>query len=274
MHLLRIRATLACVASLVALAAQAQPRSENIVNKPHTVLELRQYTLHPGKRDVLIDIFERNFVEGQEAHGMRIIGQFRDLDNPDRFVWLRSFPDMPARAAALNGFYTGPVWQSHRSAANPTMVDSDNVLLLRPAREGTGFPADSVALPPRDAKGAGKGLVVASIVYLRGTVPAPFVDFWEKELRPEWERAGTPVVAELTTETSANNFPRLPVREGERVFVWFATFKNQAAHDEQRRALAASPDWRVISGRLSQWTHQPIEILRLEPTSRSRLHGG
>src|SRR5688572_17214164 len=139
MHLPRIRATLACVASLVALAAQAQPRSENIVNKPHTVLELRQYTLHPGKRDVLIDIFERNFVEGQEAHGMRIIGQFRDLDSPDRFVWMRSFPDMRARAAALNGFYFGPVWQGHRNAANPTMVDSDNVLLLRPARNESGF---------------------------------------------------------------------------------------------------------------------------------------
>lgn len=274
MHSLRIHATLACVASLVALVAHAQPRTENAANTPHTVLELRQYTLHPGKRDVLIDVFERNFVEGQEAHGMRIIGQFRDLDNPDRFVWLRSFPDMPARAAALNGFYFGPVWQSHRGAANPTMVDSDNVLLLRPSREGAGFPADSVALPPRDAKGAGRGLAVANIVYLRGTVPGPFADFWKNELKPEWEKAGAPVVAELVTETGANNFPRLPVREGEKVFVWFATFKNQAAHDEQRRALAASPDWRVISGKLSQWTHQPIETLRLEPTARSRLHGG
>src|SRR5687767_14085568 len=59
------------------------------------VVELRQYTLHPGQRDVLIELFEREFVETQEAEGMRIVGQFRDLDNPDRFVWLRGFPDMP-----------------------------------------------------------------------------------------------------------------------------------------------------------------------------------
>jgi hypothetical protein len=244
------------------------------MDTPHTVLELRQYTLHPGKRDVLIDIFERNFVEGQEAHGMRIIGQFRDLDSPDRFVWLRSFPDMPARAAALNGFYFGPVWQGNRNAANPTMVDSDNVLLLRPAREGSGFPVGKGTLPPIDAKGAGKGLVIAHIVYLRSTVPGPFADFFEKELKPEWEKAGTPIVAELSTETGANNFPRLPVREGEKVFVWFATFKDRSAHDEQRRALNASPEWRAINGKLSQWTHQPVEILRLEPTARSRLQGG
>ncbi|PYL74556.1 MAG: hypothetical protein DMF26_10535, partial [Verrucomicrobia bacterium] len=48
------------------------------------IVELRQYTLHPGKRDVLIDLFDREFVESQEALGMKIIGQFRDLDNPNR----------------------------------------------------------------------------------------------------------------------------------------------------------------------------------------------
>jgi hypothetical protein len=35
---------------------------------------------------------------------MRIIGQFRDLDHPDRFVWLRGFADMEARTQALGAF--------------------------------------------------------------------------------------------------------------------------------------------------------------------------
>jgi hypothetical protein len=274
MHLFRTAATAASALSLLCLVAQAEPRTAPIARAPHTVIELRQYTLHPGKRDVLIDIFDRNFVEGQEAEGMRIIGQFRDLDNPDHFVWLRSFSDMPARATSLNGFYFGPVWQSHRNDANPTMIDSDNVLLLRPARAGTGFPAVDATLPPRDAQGAGKGLVVASIVYLRSTTPGEFVDFFEKELKPEWEKAGMPVVAELATETSPNNFQKLPVREGERVFIWFTTFEDSAAYDKQRRALAASVEWRVLRGKLSLWTYQPVETLRLEPTARSRLNGG
>ncbi|RVA26527.1 NIPSNAP family protein, partial [Mesorhizobium sp. M7D.F.Ca.US.004.03.1.1] len=55
------------------------------------VVELRQYTLKPGRRDTLIDIFDGRLIEGQEDAGMTIIGQFRDLDRPDMFVWMRGF---------------------------------------------------------------------------------------------------------------------------------------------------------------------------------------
>ena len=62
------------------------------------VVELRQYTLKSGQRDTLIALFEREFVESQEAVGIELIGTFRDLDDPDRFVWLRGFPTwLPAR---------------------------------------------------------------------------------------------------------------------------------------------------------------------------------
>ncbi len=61
------------------------------------VIELRRYTLHPGHREILIRLFDREFVEPQEAAGMRVIGQFRDLSDPDRFVWLRGFTDMSSR---------------------------------------------------------------------------------------------------------------------------------------------------------------------------------
>ena len=33
---------------------------------------------------------------------MRVIGQFRDIGDPNRFVWLRGFPDMPSREKALS----------------------------------------------------------------------------------------------------------------------------------------------------------------------------
>ena len=39
-------------------------------------------------------LFERELLEGQEAIGMTVVGQFHDLNNPDRFVWLRGFSDM------------------------------------------------------------------------------------------------------------------------------------------------------------------------------------
>lgn len=100
-----------------------------------SIVEFRQYTLRPGARETLIELFEREFVTGQQAVGITVGGRFRDLDDPDRFVWLRAFPDMAHRRRALEAFYTGPVWREHRDVANATMIDSDDVLLLR----GPGF---------------------------------------------------------------------------------------------------------------------------------------
>jgi hypothetical protein len=114
----------------------------------YPVVELRQYTLRPGQRDVLIDLFDREFVESQEADGMAIVGQFRDLDDTDRFTWIRGFASMPARARALASFYGGPAWKAHSAAANATMIDSDNVLLLRPVTARSGFPPPAAARPP------------------------------------------------------------------------------------------------------------------------------
>jgi quinol monooxygenase YgiN len=257
-------------AVLAATTSFGAPK-EGAVSSANTVVELRQYTLYPGQRDVLIDVFERNFIEGQEVEGMRIIGTFRDLDDPDRFVWLRSFPDMAARAPALNGFYNGPVWKAHRTVANATMVDAANVLLLRAARPGAGFQRVNVPLPPREATGAGRGLIEASIVYLRRSTSGDFVDFFEKELEPQWRRAGGSVLVKLVTDRSANNFPALPIREGENVFVWFSQFADETVWARHRLVLAESAEWRATVGALSLWTHQPIERLRLQPTARSRL---
>jgi hypothetical protein len=104
------------------------------------VVELRQYTLYPGKGGLLIELFDREFVESQELLGMKVLAQFRDLENADRFVWLRGFRNMSERAEGLKAFYTGPVWKAHRDAANATMIDSDNVLIttqpLRTCRSG------------------------------------------------------------------------------------------------------------------------------------------
>jgi quinol monooxygenase YgiN len=257
----------AFLAAMTSFGAQ----KDGSVSSADTVVELRQYTLHPGERDVLIDVFEREFVEGQEVEGMRIVGTFRDLDNPDRFVWLRSFPDMGTRAAALNGFYHGPVWKAHSAVANATMVDAANVLLLRAARRGSGFQRANAPLPPRQATGAGRGFIEASIVYLRRSTPGDFVDFFEKELEPQWRRAGGSILATLVTDHSANNFSALPIREGENVFVWFSEFADQPVWARHSRALAESAQWRGTLGALSLWTHQPIEKLRLQPTARSRL---
>jgi hypothetical protein len=105
---------LLAVNASTAVARPPQPSSADHVAppapsvRPLPVVELRQYTLLPGKRDVLIDLFERELIEGQESLGMTIVGQFRDLDRPNRFVWIRAFPDMRTRARSLAALYGRP----------------------------------------------------------------------------------------------------------------------------------------------------------------------
>jgi quinol monooxygenase YgiN len=238
------------------------------------IVELRQYTLHPGKRDVLIDLFDREFVETQEAVGMKVIGQFRDLDDPDRFVWLRGFRDMPSRAQALSAFYGGPVWKAYRDAANATMIDSDNVLLLHPASQRSGFSLENSTRLPINAGEIPKGFFTATIYYLNMPADDDFTDFFDHMLKPELTKLGAEILACFATEDSPNTFPALPVREGEQVFIWFARFQDQAAYELYTANLSQSRQWRgQISDAFSQRTKRLPEVLKLTPTTRSLLHG-
>jgi hypothetical protein len=236
------------------------------------IVELRQYTLHPGKRDILIDLFDREFVESQEAVGIKVIGQFRDLDNPNRFVWLRGFRDMPLRAQALSEFYGGPVWKMHREAANATMIDSDNVLLLRPIHANSGFTFAGSRRAPPGVDREINGLIVATIYYFDAPVNEEFVDFFNRVLRPALTHTGGSILACLVTESAVNNFPKLPVREGENVFVWFSRFPDVAAYEGSIVSLDQAPfPSGTISKELTRLLKGRPEILKLLPTARSQL---
>ncbi len=191
---------------------------------------------------------------------MTVIGQFRDVDDPDRFVWLRSFPDMTARAESLQAFYGGPVWKANRDVANATMSDSDNVLLLRPARIGSGFSTDLEPRPPRGTVGSGRGRVVAAIYSLEVGAESVIVEHFNRSVRPALIDQGGAVLAFFVTEPSVNTFPALPVRENESVFVWFAGFDDGADDIDPSREDAPG-----VTG--------PPQVLRLVPTARSRLGG-
>ena len=236
------------------------------------IVELRQYTLHPGKRDILIDLFDREFIEPQETLGIKVIGQFRDLDRPDRFVWLRGFRDMTSRAKALTDFYNGPVWKAHRQAANATMIDSDNVLLLRPAVPKSGFSLENMKRSPMGSDEVPKSLVVAILYYFEGPVAPDFINFFEHALKPVVGTLGATVSAYFVTENSENTFPALPVRAGENVFVWFSTFQDSAAYENYVAALSQSKRWRgEVSGGLALYLNRAPEELKLSPTARSQL---
>lgn len=234
-----------------------------------SLLELRRYTLHPGRRDTLIDLFDREFVETQEAVGMRVIGQFRDLDDEQRFVWLRGFADMARRRAGLEAFYGGPVWHAHREAANATMVDSDDVFLLRPAWPGAGIDSATSGRAAAGSTTTPPGLLDASVFHLLAPASNDLLALCRGVLSPVLRQGGARRIAWYISEVRPNDFARLPVREGEPVLVGLALFDHLTAFD----AFARSGTWaRDAQPALEPWLARPAESHRLVPTARSALH--
>lgn len=231
-----------------------------------SIIELRQYALHPGKRDTLVELFEREFVEPQEAAGMTLLGTFRDARDPDRFVWIRQFAGMASRAAGLRAFYGGPVWKAHRDAANATMIDSDDVLLLRPANARCALPV--VERRPQTERSS---IYVANAYLLTQRAEEGFAAVFEDRLRPALEAAGVEVLGCYVTERSPNDFPALPVREGVNAFVWFERFDDDAAYRASSAALERSSVWREAAESVAGGLSAPIETRVLVPTARSRL---
>lgn len=233
------------------------------------VVELRQYTLHAGRRDTLIELFDREFVETQEAVGLRVMGQFRDLDEADRFVWLRGFADMATRLRGLQAFYGGPVWARHRQAANATMIDSDDVRLLRPAWPGAGLTwrtddraaAGTTALPA--------GVLLAAVLPLSAPADAALLDRARDPVTRALRDGGARAIGAYVTEPSANDFPRLPVREGEPVLALFGLFPRAEALSSFLGGRAWQQD---VLPSFTPWLSGPVQTLRLAPTARSALH--
>jgi hypothetical protein len=219
------------------------------------VVELRQYTLRPGRRDELVALFELRLLDPQVDEGMTIGGLFRDLDDPRRFVWQRGFTDMETRRRSLTAFYGGDTWRAHGPAANATMLDSDDVLLLR---------ATEPPHPPAPAEEGGHGCVAIGVVGHQDdeTIEKALAGIGYDALTAALEAD----VATWRTDPAANTFPALPVRD-EHVFVWQATFPGLSALDAALGRLDRSPAWTTLRQEVDGWRENR---LRLAPTPRSR----
>ena len=236
------------------------------------LLELRQYALRPGRRDDLIDLFDAEFVESQERLGMGVYGQFRDLDHPDRFVWLRGYPDGSAerRGESLAAFYGGPVWAEHGPAANATMLDSDDVFLLAPLTDGEPFDG-AAAHPPVGAEPSGS-VYDLTVCLLDEPADQALLDHVSGKVAPLVSRLAEAPAAAFATASVPNTFPALPVREDEPVVAWLVRLPDTAAHTAYRRRLAESDRWQqAVWPRLESGSQAAQLRLRLAPTGRSRL---
>jgi hypothetical protein len=70
------------------------------------------------------------------------------------------------------------------------MIDSDNVLLLRPALPTSGFSLKNMKRPSVGSGEVPTSLVVATIYYFQGPVAPDFINFFEHTLNPHGDKPG------------------------------------------------------------------------------------
>jgi len=161
---------------------------------------------------------------------------------------------MDDRARINAAFYYGPVWKEHRNTLNGLMIDSDDVLLLRPLGEHR-----TLILPTVDAvkeTGTPRGIALAQIF------PVSDIDAFARDAESEFARyrlQGVREAAVLATLDAPNNFPQLPVRTDGPFVVWIGLLENEEARS------------RFQPLRANEFLRAEPEQIVLDPTPRSRL---
>jgi hypothetical protein len=93
------------------------------------IVEVRSYRIVPGRREEFIRLFESRAVPALRAHGMKVLGPLIDVENPNKFVWLRSFPSLEERDRLKKAFYEGDLWKNELEALAMPMLESYDVIL-------------------------------------------------------------------------------------------------------------------------------------------------
>lgn len=230
------------------------------------VIELRRYTIKDGERDRFARDFEAFFPEAIQQTGAIVAGEFLERDRSSVFTWIRAFRDMDDRAKASAALYYGAVWKEHRTLMNSLMVDSDDVLLLRPLAPGRGVPILPAVDPARETPGS-RGVIVAQIFRVRPDGVTAFVQHAEPAFTA-YRATGAREAGVLVTLDASNNFPQLPVRSNGPYLVWLGVLQDEHVLKTAFRPLAErSSQTLAATGLLLA----APELMVLDPAPRSRL---
>jgi hypothetical protein len=98
-----------------------------------SVIEVRIYTIHEGKREEFVRLYDEVLLPAQREFGLDVLGQFISLDDEHTFVWLRRFDNQEERQRKWDEFYGSDLWKKELGPrANPLMKDSSNVIAVEP----------------------------------------------------------------------------------------------------------------------------------------------
>jgi hypothetical protein len=94
------------------------------------IIEMRTYKLQPGKRAEFLEIFRTKSVPAHDEIGMKILGPFLSLEDPDTFFFMRGFPDLQSREPMKAKFYEGELWKSELESKLMPMIEKYEVMLV------------------------------------------------------------------------------------------------------------------------------------------------
>lgn len=234
--------------------------------KDFQVIEFRRYTVKEGEREHFAEYFESYFPEAFQQMGAIAFGQFFERKNPVGFTWMRGFKNTDARAVINAGFYYGPLWREHALTMNSLIVDSNNVLLLRPLSPERGVAVLPSVNPVTERKGA-QGVVVAQIFAVKANSVDAFAQQAEATFAG-YRATGAREAGVLVTLDAPNNFPQLPVRTDGPYLVWLGVVKDNQALETQFTPLAERSSQSLSATGLLRGAP---ELVILDPTRRSRL---
>ena len=94
------------------------------------IIEMRTYKLKPGRRAEFLEIFCSKSVPAHDEIGMKILGPFLSIEDPDTFFFMRGFPDVASREPMKAKFYEGELWKRELENILMPMLDKYEVVLV------------------------------------------------------------------------------------------------------------------------------------------------
>ena len=98
------------------------------------IVEMRTYKLQPGKRSEFLEIFQTKSVPAHAEIGMKVLGPFLSVEDPDTFFFMRGFPDLPSREPMKARFYEGDLWKKELEHVLMPMIEKYDVVLVEDPR--------------------------------------------------------------------------------------------------------------------------------------------
>ena len=94
------------------------------------VIEMRTYKTKPGCRAKFLEIFRRKSIPALTEIGVRILGPFLSVEDPDTFFFMRGFPDLASREPMKAKFYEGELWKGELENVLMPMLEKYEVVLV------------------------------------------------------------------------------------------------------------------------------------------------